>query len=99
MKWQVRHRVVIDQVVEAKTEREALAVAARTEKSELPLLLRLMEHGGRLQLFDNGWVAMPLAMRGEVRIQKAPTSEGSSFRRSGNAPKAKLAARVPKGGQ
>lgn len=76
MKWQVRHRVVIDQVVEAETEQEALAVAARTEKAELPLLLRLTERGGRLQLFDNGWVAMPLAMKGEVRIQKAPLGRG-----------------------
>lgn len=76
MKWQVRHRVVTDQVVEAETEQEALAVAARTEKAELPLLLRLTERGGRLQLFDNGWVAMPLAMKGEVRIQKAPLGRG-----------------------
>jgi hypothetical protein len=76
MKWRVRHRVVIDQLVEAKTESEALAVAARTEKAEVPLLLRLMERGGRLQLLDNGWAAVPLASAGSVPIQKAPLGRG-----------------------
>jgi hypothetical protein len=80
MKWQVRHRVVIEQLVEAETEQEALAVAARTEKAELPLLLRLMERGGHLQLSDNGWAAMPLAMAGTVPIQKAPLGRGTRRR-------------------
>jgi len=72
MKWRVRHRVVIEQLVEAVTEGEALAVAARTEKAELPLLLRLTERGGRLRLFDDGSVVMPLAAAGTVPIRKAP---------------------------
>lgn len=74
MKWRVRHRVVFEQLVEAATEADAIAVATRIERSEMPLALRpdVGRRGNGLQAFDQGWSALPLAAAGTVPIQKAP---------------------------
>jgi len=74
MKWQVRHRVVFEQLVEAATEADAIAVATRIERSKMPLALRpdVGQRGNGLRAFDNGWSALPLAAAGTVPIRKAP---------------------------